>query len=92
MAHTTRRTISVFSRSERFASRRRRVSCALATLLAWVALPAAADLSDDIQMLLEANTDGTVGLYLKEVNGGVLANFNENFVTYPASTIKVQPD
>jgi hypothetical protein len=51
--------------------------------------PARADLSDDIQQLLEANTDGTVGLYLKEVNGPVLANFNETFVTYPASTIKV---
>ncbi len=51
--------------------------------------PADADLSDDIQELLEDNTDGTVGLYLKKVDGGVLASFNESFVTYPASTIKV---
>ena len=45
--------------------------------------------TDTVRALLEANTDGTVGLYLKQVNGPVLAAFNESFVTYPASTIKV---
>lgn len=38
---------------------------------------------------LQANTDGVVGLYLKEVSGGVLAAHNESFAFEPASAIKV---
>ncbi len=53
------------------------------------AAPAVAnELSDRIEQLLDDNTDGTVGLYLKQVNGPVLANLNEFFPTYPSSTIK----
>lgn len=40
---------------------------------------------------LLAVTDGTQGLYLKEVGGGILANQNENFVYEPASSIKIAP-
>jgi hypothetical protein len=62
-----------------------------AALVLALLLPAlaGADVTDDVRDLLEDNTDGTVGLYLKKVGGPVLANFNESFVTYPASTIKV---
>jgi hypothetical protein len=38
---------------------------------------------------LKSNTDGTIGLYLKEVGGPVLAACNERTVFEPASTIKV---
>jgi len=41
-----------------------------------------------LQLLEDEATDGTVGLYLKEVNGAVLAAHNETFVFEPASTIK----
>ncbi len=39
--------------------------------------------------LLRNGTDGTKGLYLKEVSGPVLANLEDGFVFEPASTIKV---
>ncbi len=41
-----------------------------------------------LQLLEDQSTGGTVGLYLKEVNGAVLAANNESFVFEPASTIK----
>ena len=48
------------------------------------------DPEDRVQTILEDNSaGGTVGLYLKEVNGGVLADSNESFIFEPASTIKV---
>ena len=40
------------------------------------------------KILLEG-TDGEVGLYLKKVNGPILAKFHEQMVFEPASTIKV---
>lgn len=42
-----------------------------------------------VAVLLNKNTDGTTGYYLKQVNGPVLAAKNETFAFYPASTIKV---
>lgn len=71
------------------ASRRTAFVAAVVAALALVPARGVTDVTDDVRDLLEANTDGTVGLYLKQVGGGVLASFNENFVTYPASTIKV---
>jgi len=40
------------------------------------------------QILRGANSGGSTGLYLKQVNGPVLANLQERFVFEPASTIK----
>lgn len=42
-----------------------------------------------VAALLNKNTDGTTGYYLKQVNGPVLTSNNEKFAFYPASTIKV---
>lgn len=42
-----------------------------------------------VAVLLNKNTDGTAGYYLKQVNGPVLTAKNETFAFYPASTIKV---
>jgi|GEM_PF-6240272 len=42
-----------------------------------------------LQALLNANTDGKTGFYLKRVGGAVLLSDDESFVFYPASTIKV---
>lgn len=47
------------------------------------------DITTRVFQLLRSNTDGTVGLYLKEVGGSVLAACNERTVFEPASTIKV---
>lgn len=52
------------------------------------------DAGDAALALLQDNTDGpagsyAVGIYLKQVNGPVLEQFNESFVFEPASTIKV---
>jgi len=56
-----------------------------------IAAPAFADDPEDrVKAILEDNSVGaTVGLYLKEVNGVVLADHNEGFIFEPASTIKV---
>ena len=43
----------------------------------------------EAEMLLAENTNGIFGYYLKRVDGPVLIALNEDFVTYPASTIKV---
>jgi uncharacterized repeat protein (TIGR01451 family) len=53
--------------------------------------PAFADDPEDrVRDILEDNSEGgTVGVYLKEVNGGTLADHNESFIFEPASTIKV---
>ena len=64
-----------------------------ATLLA--SAPAVyADAGDDALAILQDNTDGpaetyAVGIYLKQVSGPVLEQFNESFIFEPASTIKV---
>jgi len=42
-----------------------------------------------IQALLNANTDGKTGFYLKRVGGAVLLGDDQTFAFYPASTIKV---
>jgi len=47
------------------------------------------DLTTRIANILNQGTDGTSGLYLKQVNGPVLAAEDEAFAFYPASTIKV---
>jgi hypothetical protein len=46
------------------------------------------DITTRVGELLRNGTDGTKGLYLKEVNGPVLANLEEGFVYEPASAIK----
>lgn len=46
------------------------------------------DITSRVGQLLRNGTDGTKGLYLKEVNGSVLANLEDGFVFEPASTIK----
>jgi hypothetical protein len=48
------------------------------------------DITSRVAALL-AVTDGTQGLYLKEVGGDVLAQQNANFAFEPASTIKASP-
>jgi uncharacterized repeat protein (TIGR01451 family) len=48
------------------------------------------DITSRVAALL-AVTDGTQGLYLKEVGGAVLAQQNANFPFEPASTIKAAP-
>ncbi|MBM3925754.1 MAG: hypothetical protein FJ320_07155 [SAR202 cluster bacterium] len=49
----------------------------------------AADPEDRVRQILDdAATNGTVGVYLKEVNGSVIAANNESFIFEPASTIK----
>jgi hypothetical protein len=45
-------------------------------------------LTTTVGSILRNGNDGVVGLYLKEVNGSVRANLQENFVFEPASTIK----
>ncbi|MGI0014013.1 MAG: hypothetical protein ACREBU_11310, partial [Nitrososphaera sp.] len=61
-------------------------------LLVQVGLPRAVyadEPTDRVRALLEDNSEGgTVGLYLKEVNGSVLAAYNEGFIFEPASAIK----
>jgi hypothetical protein len=47
------------------------------------------DITTRVGQLLRNGTDGTKGLYLKEVNGPVLANLEDGWVFEPASTIKV---
>ena len=47
------------------------------------------DITSRVGQLLRNGTDGTKGLYLKEVDGPVLANLEDNWVFEPASTIKV---
>jgi hypothetical protein len=46
------------------------------------------DITTRVGQLLRNGTDGTKGLYLKEVNGPVLANLEDGWVFEPASTIK----
>ncbi|MBI4201559.1 MAG: serine hydrolase [Chloroflexi bacterium] len=61
----------------------------LLALVASIPAAIAADPEDRVRQILEdASTGGTVGLYLKEVNGPVIAAHNESFVFEPASTIK----
>ncbi len=62
----------------------------LATVLVVGAAPArAADPEDRVvQLLDDAAVNGTLGVYLRDIDGGVLADANESFVFEPASTIK----
>jgi hypothetical protein len=53
-------------------------------------ITSAHDITSRVAALL-AVTDGTQGLYLKEVGGAVLAQQNANFAFEPASTIKASP-
>jgi hypothetical protein len=46
------------------------------------------DITSRVGELLRSQTDGTTGLYLKQVGGPVLAGLNDNFVYEPASAIK----
>jgi hypothetical protein len=50
--------------------------------------PALLSHTADIIAYMQANTDGVVGIYLKEIGGPVLQAFNENTIFEPASTIK----
>lgn len=47
------------------------------------------DLTTRVGDILRNGTDGVSGLYLKRVNGPVLANLQEHFAFEPASSIKV---
>ena len=47
------------------------------------------DITSRVGQMLRNGTDGTVGLYLKQVGGPVLANLMDGTVFEPASTIKV---
>jgi hypothetical protein len=49
----------------------------------------ASDLTTRVVDLMQENTDGVVGIYLKEIGGGVRAAFNEETIFEPASAIKV---
>ncbi len=42
----------------------------------------------EIVAYMQANTDGVVGIYLKEIGGSVLQAFNETTIFEPASTLK----
>ena len=46
------------------------------------------DITSRVGELLRNGTDGTKGLYLKEVGGPVLASLEENWVFEPASAMK----
>jgi beta-lactamase class A len=46
-------------------------------------------LTTRIADILDYGADGSTGLYLKEVNGPVLASLQQGFVFEPASSLKV---
>ena len=56
---------------------------------AYVLINNSNDITSRVGQLLRNGTDGAKGLYLKEVNGPVLANLAENWTFEPASAIKV---
>ncbi|HTP08326.1 MAG TPA: serine hydrolase, partial [Anaerolineae bacterium] len=58
------------------------------TCYAYVLINNSNDITTRVGQLLRNGTDGTKGLYLKEVNGSVLANLEDNWVFEPASAIK----
>lgn len=69
-------------------------AAALSLLIFAAAVPQAqedcsGEITARVLQLLQSNTDGVVGLYLKEVGGPVLAACNEQRIFEPASTIKV---
>ncbi|MFN8595972.1 MAG: serine hydrolase [Anaerolineae bacterium] len=59
------------------------------TCYAYVLINNSNDITTRVGQLLRNGTDGTKGLYLKEVNGSVLANLEDSWVFEPASAIKV---
>lgn len=59
------------------------------TCYAYVLINNSNDITTRVGQLLRKDTDGVKGLYLKEVNGPVLANLEENWIFEPASAIKV---
>jgi hypothetical protein len=58
------------------------------TCYSYVMINNSNDITSRVGELLRNGTDGTKGLYLKEVNGPVLANLEDSWVFEPASTIK----
>jgi hypothetical protein len=59
------------------------------TCYAYLMINNSNDLTTRVGQLLRNGTDGTKGLYLKEVDGPVLANLEDGWVFEPASAIKV---
>ena len=63
-----------------------------ALLVLWIGASGglfAAELQTEIlQAILESETDGTAGVYVKEVDGPVVVNVNKTVVFEPASTLK----
>jgi hypothetical protein len=59
------------------------------TCYAYLLINNSNDITSRVGQLLRNGTDGTKGLYLKEVDGPVLANLEDSWVFEPASTIKV---
>ncbi|MFC1757791.1 serine hydrolase [Planctomycetota bacterium] len=64
---------------------RNTIAITVSLLLNW---SVSCDAQNALEMLQD-NTDGNVGLYLKRINGPVLANFRADQVFEPASAIKV---
>ncbi len=58
------------------------------TCYAYLLINNSNDITSRVGQLLRTGTDGTKGLYLKEVNGPVLASLEDSWVFEPASTIK----
>ncbi len=58
------------------------------TCYAYLMINNSNDLTSRVGEMLRDGTDGVKGLYLKEVNGPVLANLEDSYVFEPASTIK----
>lgn len=61
------------------------------TCLSYVLINNANDITTRVGEMLRGGTDGTKGLYLKQVGGPVLASLNEAWVFEPASTLKAAP-
>jgi hypothetical protein len=58
------------------------------TCYSYVMINNSNDITSRVGELLRSGTDGTKGLYLKEVTGPVLANLEDGYIFEPASTIK----
>ena len=58
------------------------------TCYAYLLINNSNDITSRVGQMLRNGTDGVKGLYLKEVNGPVLANLEDGYVFEPASTIK----
>lgn len=49
------------------------------------------DIAARVGAMLDSGTDGTKGLYLEQIDGGILANLMNDYPFEPASTLKVAP-